>query len=67
MENSALRKTFALFLFSLRSCYSEGPQENGILFVGMEVEEQGAEYLYVSSYRVLSVLDAVTLYLRLSV
>lgn len=70
MENSALRKTFALFPFCLsfssKFVIEKGPRRMGVLFAGTEMEEYGAEYLYFSCYRVSSVLDAVPLYLTLS-
>lgn len=61
MENSVL--CFAsVFPFSPSEfVIQNGPMTIGILFGGMEVEEQGAEYLYFSSYGVSSVLPAVTL------
>lgn len=70
MENPALRKTFSLFPFCLsfssKFVIEKGPRRIGILFRGTEMEEYGAEYLYFSFYRVSSVLDAVSLYLRLN-
>lgn len=65
MENSVLRKTFALLLFSVSHpsefVIQNGPMIIGILFGGMEVEGEGTGYLYFFSYGVSSVLPAVTL------
>lgn len=52
--------------FSSEFVIGKGPRRMGILFGGTEMEEYGAEYFYFSFYKVSSVLDAVTLYLRLS-